>query len=103
MEPLGLNERTAVLETNEKNIFHQLDEIKLKLCELHNLVALCEAISVKLGAVEEKISETQSRLHAVEQSPGEDLRHYRRSIVTYLATATIALILGAVGAWLSGN
>ena len=96
METRALGERTAALETNEKNIFHQIDEIKREVHQLSHLTVLCEGISQKLSSFEEKLSDTERRLSCVERAPGEDLRYYKRSAVTYLLTAVLAAIAGAV-------
>lgn len=93
----ALSERTAVLETNDKNIFHQLDEIKNELHELQRLVVLCEGISAKLSLLEGRLPELERRLQSMESRPSEDLRHYRRSAVTSVITAVLAALLGAAG------
>lgn len=92
-----LNERTAALETNAKNIFHQLDEIKSSIGELHRLTALCEGIMAKVSGLETKLSGAELRLKSLEQAPVEDLRHYRRSITVYLVSALIGALAGALG------
>lgn len=91
-----LNERTAALETNAKNIFHQLDEIKEELRGIHHLTGVCEGISAKLTSTEEKLSSVHERMERLERAEGEDFRHYRRAAVTYLITGVLGALLGGV-------
>lgn len=97
-----LKERTATLEANSKNVFHQLDEIKESLHELHHLTGICEGILAKLSLYEKALSETNARVQELENIPAEDLRHYRRSIMVYLVTAVLGAVFGALFGVLGG-
>lgn len=97
-----LKERTAVLEAHAKNVFHQLNEIKETLHEVHHLTGICEGISMKLTLFEKTLSETNARVQELENIPAEDIRHYRRSVVVYLVTALIGSFGGALLCFFGG-
>ncbi len=100
MQTNDLGLRTAVLETNEKNIFRQLDEIKEELKSLQHLPGLCESIHYKLSVFSERLTDLTERLHSLECRPQEDLRHYRRSAVVAMLSGVIGALCSAVGVWL---
>ncbi len=97
-----LKERIATLEAHTKNVFHQLDEIKESLHEVHHLTGICEGISAKLSLFERALSETNVRVQELENIPAKDLSHYRRSLVVYLITALVGSFGGALLCFLGG-
>lgn len=96
-----VNSRTAILETNDKNIFHQLTDIRDELRQLHRLTAAYESIAAKTASVDERLGQIEQRLMRVEQAPAEDLRHYRRTAVACLVSAFISALCAGVFALLT--
>ena len=97
MENPRFAERLSALETNEKNLFHRIDEVKNDLSEIHHVSALCEAISAKLEHAKEQLSAMDQRLSALERAPAEDLRHYKRAAISYLITGFLAAACTMLG------
>lgn len=90
-----VSERIARLEANDSNIFHQLDEIKAEVKDIHKLTTAVEKIAVQTENTAKKVDAISSRLDSVERTPAEDLRHYRRVIATAVLTGIIGAVLGA--------
>ena len=97
------HERLATLEANDRNIFHQLDTLKLEnkeiRSELKDIRKLTEAvaqIAVKTENIDQKIDNINNRLNEVEQAPAKDYTHYRRTIISGAITGVIGIILGAL-------
>ncbi len=89
-------ERLAKLEADGKNIFHQLDEIKNEVRDIRRLTSAVEKIAVKTDDTAQRVADISERLECVEQTPAEDFKYYKRSLLSSLATGIIGLILGAV-------
>lgn len=60
-------ERIAVLEANDRNIFHQLDEHKLAIENIQRLVISVEKIADKTNSISDKVDQIDERLNQVEQ------------------------------------
>ncbi len=89
-------ERLAKLEADDKNIFHQLDEIKEEVRDIKKLTVAVEKIAIQTEHTAQKVAGISERLECVEQTPVEDFKYYKRSLLSSLATGIIGLILGAV-------
>ena len=96
MEKPDFTERLSALETNEKNLFHRIDDLKEDVKEIHHISILCETISAKIEHIGEKWNATEQRLSALEREGAEDLRHYRRTAISYLITTLLAAAGGAL-------
>ena len=92
MEKLDFPERLSALETNEKNLFHRIDELKEDVCEIHHVTVLCETIAARLEHAKEQLSALDSRLSALEHAPAEDLRHYKRTAISYAARSVSGIL-----------
>ena len=79
-------ERLATLEANIRNIFHQLDELKENVGDLHRLTT----------AVEKLATQGASTAKAVERMPGDEARHYRRLIIGAICSGVIGALIGAI-------
>lgn len=91
-----LIKKVVSLETDRQNIFHQLDEIKAEVRDIHNLTVSLERIAIKMDATAEKVDRIDTRLGIIEQEPSEDMKHYKRLIVGCIITGIIGAIIGAV-------
>ena len=89
-------ERLATCEVNDKNIFHQLDEIKKEMTDTRQLTIAVKELAVSVKATAEKVDDISDRLSTVEHAPAEDFKHYKRVIIGCIITGTIGIILGAV-------
>lgn len=89
-------ERLAICESNEKNIFHQLDEIKSEVKDICQLTIAVKELAVNTKATAEKVDGICDRLDAVERAPVEDMKHYRRVAVGCVITGIVGAVLGAV-------
>lgn len=92
---LSLDERVSVLEANQKNIFHQLDEQKKELDDNRKLLYSIEAIATKTEVIEKKVDGIDNRLSTVERSPAEEAKILRRTVVACVVTSVISLLIGA--------
>lgn len=96
MESENLAQRVAALEANEKNIFHQLTEIKEDVKDIRRLTVAVERIAVKTETIDEKVDGIDKRLGNVESAPVEDYKHFKRLIIGGFITTILAAILTAV-------
>ncbi len=93
---LTADERIAVLETNERNIFHQIDEMKEEIKVLRLLATAVQQLSDKTENNTALLQRVDKRLANIELQPLGDYKHYKRVIVTALLTGVIGAVLGAL-------
>lgn len=89
-------ERLATCESNDKNIFHQLDEIKEDVRDIKRLTVAVERIALQTKSTNEQVVGINERLDNLEQAPAEEAKYYKRVIISCIITGVISLILGAV-------
>lgn len=89
-------ERIATLEANDRTLFHQLDEVKHEVKEIHRLTAAVEAVATQTKSTAEKVDAINERLEGVEKSPTEDFKYYKRTIIGAVFTGVVGIIIGAV-------
>ncbi len=93
---MDITERVTRLEADDKNIFHQLDEIKTEVRDIRRLCTAVEKIAVQTKNTEQKVNDISDRLENVEKAPAEEFKHYKRVIYGCIITGTIGVILGAL-------
>ncbi len=86
-----ITERLAICEANDSNIFHQLNEIKSEVKDIRRLTSAVEKIAVQTKNSADKINSIDKRLDSVEKLPSDDLRYYRRFIITTLIGAVLGV------------
>lgn len=86
------DERLSALEANEKNIFHQLDEIKQEQKDQRQLIVVVEQIASKTNVIAGKVNQIDERMTNLEQEPARAYKKYKETIIT----SVITLILGAI-------
>lgn len=96
MSDQNLNERVSYLEAQDKNIFHQLDEIKEDVRDIKRLTVSVERIALQTKSTSEQVVGINERLYNLEQAPAEEAKYYKRVIINCIVTGVISLILGAV-------
>ena len=89
-------ERIAALEAESRNIFHQLDEIKASIGDLHRLTTAVEKLATQGAATAKAVDKIDKRLAEVERLPGEDARHYRRLIIGAVCSGVVGALIGAL-------
>lgn len=87
-------ERIAVLEANDRNIFHQLDEHKIAIENIQRLVISVEKIADKTNAISDKVDQIDERLNQVEQQPMKRIQKAREIILTSILSTIGGLIVG---------
>lgn len=85
-------ERLSALETDQKNIFHQLDEIKQEQKDQRQLIVVVEQIASKTNVIAGKVNQIDERMTNLEQEPARAYKKYKETIIT----SVITLILGAI-------
>lgn len=95
---MELHERMARAEADIKNLFHQTKELKNEVNDIHKLTTSVELIAKQTVDINKKVDGIDKRLDTVEKAPAEDLKHYKRAIISCIITGVISLILGAIGA-----
>ena len=98
---MELHERVAKLEADEKNIFHQLTEIKDEVKDIRRLTNAVEKIAVKTESIDSKVDDMGARISAGEREPSDSFRHYKRlsagavisAAVSSLIVASVALVI----------
>ena len=93
---MDLNERVASLEAQEKNVFHQLDEIKEDVKDIRRLTVAVEKIAEQTNTTAEQVHGINSRLDTLEHAPVADARHYKRIVISSIITGIVGVLLGAV-------
>ncbi len=93
---MELSERIAKLEADDKNIFHQLSEIKDEVKDIRRLTAAVEKIALKTESIDSKVDDMGSRLLAVESEPTESFKHYKRLVLGNILTATVSAACAAI-------
>lgn len=95
---MELHERVATAEADIKNLFHQTKELKNEVNDIHKLTTSVELIAKQTVDINKKVDGIDKRLDTVEKAPAEDLKHYKRIIISCIITGVISLIIGAIGA-----
>ena len=96
MSDQNLNERVSYLEAQDKNIFHQLDEIKEDVRDIKRLTVAVERIALQTKSTSEQVAGINERLDNLEQAPTEEAKYYKHVIISCIITGVVSLILGAV-------
>jgi tetrahydromethanopterin S-methyltransferase subunit F len=91
-----LTERVACLETNEKTIFHQLDEIRADVNDIHELSASVKVIATETVNISQKVDKIDNRLSEVEKQPVAAYTHYKRLIAGCVITGVLGAIIAAL-------
>ena len=94
----SINGRISTLEANDRNIFHQLDEIKSDVRDIRRLTSAVEKVALQTENTANKVNSIDKRLAFVEQTPCEDMKYYKRIIIGCIITGIIGTVLGAVAA-----
>ena len=87
-------ERIAVLEANDRNIFHQLDEHKIAIENIQRLVISVEKIADKTNSISDKVDQIDDRLNQVEQQPMKRIQKAREIILTSILSTIGGLLVG---------
>ena len=93
---LTADARIAVLETNERNIFHQIDEMKEEIKVLRLLATAVQQLADKTENNTALLQKVDKRLANIELQPVGDYNHYKRVIVAALVTGVLGAVLGAL-------
>ena len=96
MTRVEVHERLAKLEADEKNIFHQLTEIKEEVKDIRRLTLAVEKIAVKTESIDSKVDEMGTRISAVEREPTDDFKHYKRLVAGAVISAVLSSVVVAV-------
>jgi tetrahydromethanopterin S-methyltransferase subunit F len=91
-----LTERVACLETNERTIFHKLDEIKADVNDIHELSASVKVIATETMNISQKVDKIDNRLSEVEKQPVAAYTHYKRLIAGCVITGVLGAIIAAL-------
>ena len=93
---MDVDARLTAVETEQKNIFHQIDELKVYVKDIHSLTSSVEKIAFQMDLTSKKVDKIDHRLEEIEREPGEDYKHYKRVIVGCVVTGIFGAILGAL-------
>lgn len=89
-------ERLAVLETGQKTLFKQMDEVKATVNEIHRLASSMEVVAAETKNISAKVDTIDSRLSDVEKAPAKAFTHYKQLIVGCIVTGVVGALIGAV-------
>ncbi len=93
---MELHERVAKLEADEKNIFHQLTEIKDEVKDIRRLTNAVEKIAVKTESIDSKVDDMGARISAVEREPSDSFKHYKRLVAGAIISAAVSSLIVAI-------
>lgn len=89
-------ERLALCEANDKNIFHQLDEIKAEQKEQGRLVIAVEKLASKTDTIAEKVDKIDGKLETIEAEPVRQYNRIKDIVITAIITAIVGALVGSV-------
>ena len=89
-------ERLTALEINDKNIFHQLDEIKAEQKEQGRLVVAVEKLANKTDTIAEKVDKIDGKLESIEAEPRQKYNRVKDIALTAIITGVVGTLIGAV-------
>lgn len=89
-------ERLAVLETGQKTLFKQVDEVKETVNEIHRLASSMEVVAAETKNISTKVDDINDRLSEVEKAPAKAFTHYKQLIIGCIATGVVGALLGAI-------
>lgn len=92
------DERIAVLEANDRNIFHQLDEMKEEIKVLRELATALQQLADRLENNTALLSAVDKRLGNIEKRPVQDMEHIRKTAITAAVSGIIGALLSAAAA-----
>ena len=78
------------------HIYHEIDEIKDNVKDIHSLATSVEKIAVKMDSTAGKVDKIDSRLEQIEKEPRDKLEHYKRLIIGCIVTGILGAVIGAV-------
>ncbi len=93
---MEIHERLAKLEADDKNIFHQLSEIKEEVKDIRRLTNAVEKIAQKTESIDSKVDDMGNRLLVVEREPAESFSHYKKLIIGAILTAAVSSVLANI-------
>lgn len=93
---MDVDARLTALETEQKNVFHQLDELKAEVKDIHTLTTSVEKIAVQMDATSKKVDKIDSRLEEIEKEPADSFKHYKRVVIGCIITGLLGAVFGAL-------
>lgn len=90
------DERIAVLEANDRNIFHQIDEMKEEIKVLRELATALQQLADRTENNTALLRAVDSRLANIEQRPVADMQQIRKTAITAIVSGAIGAIMSAV-------
>lgn len=88
--------RLGVIEANEKNIFHQLDEIKAENKAIRELAQSVGIIAAKTNQTASEVAKIGARLDEIEAVPTRNAITVKNAIISAAASAIVGGLLGAI-------
>ena len=88
-------ERLTALEINDKNIFHQLDEIKAEQKEQGRLVVAVDKLANKTDTIAEKVDRIDSKIETIEAEPRQKYNRVKDIVLTAIITGVVGTLIGA--------
>lgn len=89
-------ERIAVLEANNRNIFHQLDEHKQAIDNIQRLTIAVERLVDKTNNIGDKVDQIDDRLNQVEKQPIKKWEKIRELVIAAILSAIGGVIVGVI-------
>jgi len=90
------DERLTALETSEKAIYKELDEIKQEQKDQRQLIVVVEQIATKTNLIADKVNKIDERITEVEKEPARQFKKYKETIITSIITLIIGAIVGGL-------
>lgn len=91
-----IDERVAVLEANDKNIFHQLEKHEEQINNIQRLAIATEKIADKTDNISAKVDQIDNRLSQVESKPLKRSEKYKELILSAILTGLAGIVVGVL-------
>ena len=88
-------ERLTALETNQKAIFHQIDETKASIGVLQELTASVKLIAAENQNISKKVDKIDNRLNEIEKQPGKKWEDLKGKVVACVITGVLSALVAA--------
>lgn len=108
MQDFEMLERLTKVEERSKSNTHRLDKLEPIINEIHTmsktLVQLVEEVkhtNETVVSLDEKVDRIDSRVDVMERAPADDMRAYKKTVVTAMLSTVAGAIVTGMLVWMA--
>lgn len=110
MQDFEMLERLTKVEERSKSNTHRLDKLEPIINEIHimskTLVQLVEEAkhtNETVASLDEKVDRMDSRVDAMERAPADDMRAYKRTVITAILSTVAGVLATGMLVWIANH